>query len=148
MESCEGCQRVAEAAAGRNVHSVAEFEHSWLFLGDHQYYEGYCVLMAKRHVRELHEMPAAEGQALYAELMRATKALQAAFDPWKMNHACLGNLVQHVHWHIMPRYESDDDRHHNPWYNFEHFKSRVPDVPTRHHLIDRIRKALNAKGEA
>jgi diadenosine tetraphosphate (Ap4A) HIT family hydrolase len=28
-------------------------------------------------------------------------------DPVKMNLASLGNLVPHVHWHVVPRYADD-----------------------------------------
>ena len=80
--------------------------------------------------------------ALMDELMQATRAIQAAFDPWKMNHACLGNMLPHVHWHIMPRYESDEDRFQNPWYHMEAFKTRLSDVSTRNRLIKRIRNHL------
>jgi len=139
---CDGCKRVGDAVAGKNPMLVTEFPNSFLFLGDHQYFEGYCVLMAKTHVRELHEMARWEFEALMDELMQATRAIHAAFDPWKMNHACLGNAMPHVHWHIMPRYESDEDRFHNPWYNMEDFKTRVPDQVTQARLIKRIQNHL------
>jgi diadenosine tetraphosphate (Ap4A) HIT family hydrolase len=143
MQDCELCKRGIAAASGREPLLVAEFPGSWLFLGEHQYFEGYCVLLAKRHVRELHAMPEDELNGLMLELMRATRAIQAAFDPWKMNHASLGNMVGHVHWHIFPRYESDDDRFQNPWYRMDQFKSRVPNEATRKKLIETIRKHLS-----
>ena len=142
MQDCDGCKRVEAAKAGSNPHCIAEFENSWLFLGDHQYYRGYCVLMAKAHARELQDMPEKIFMGLAAELMRATRAIDAAFKPWKMNHACLGNLVQHVHWHIMPRYEDDADRFHNPWFNMAAFASKVPEDAEREALVAKIRSAL------
>lgn len=141
-EPCDGCHRLSQAADGKNAMVVHEFPGSWLFLGDHQYFEGYCVLMAKSHYRELHEMPETELSGLMSELMQATRAVQSAFEPWKMNHASLGNQLQHVHWHIMPRYESDEDRFHNPWYRMDQFKSRTPDAATQKRLIEKIRKHL------
>jgi diadenosine tetraphosphate (Ap4A) HIT family hydrolase len=142
MEDCEGCQRVADALLGENKHLILEFANSVLFLGDHQYYEGYCVLMVKRHVRELHEMSPTEYAEVMDELIRSTRAIKDVFDPWKMNHACLGNAMPHVHWHIMPRYESDPNHFHNPWYNMDEFKTRVPDDATRIELIRRIKSRL------
>jgi diadenosine tetraphosphate (Ap4A) HIT family hydrolase len=141
-ERCDACHRLTLAARGEDPLLIAEFPGSWLFLGDHQYYEGYSVLYAKPHARELHLMPEDELSGLMSELMRATRAIQAAFDPWKMNHASLGNMVQHVHWHIFPRYESDDDRFQNPWRRMDDFKSRVPDAKTRDKVIAMIRKHL------
>src|SRR6266581_4345715 len=138
MTNCDGCKRVSDAASGKNPMLITEFPNSFLFLGDHQYFEGYCVLMAKTHVRELHQMSQGALDALMDELMQATRAIQAAFDPWKMNHASLGNVLQHVHWHIMPRYENDEDRFHNPWYRMDDFKKRIPNEATRKKLIETI----------
>lgn len=142
MGNCDGCSRIENAGRGKNSHLIHEFESSVLFLGDHQYFEGYCVLMLKLHVRELHDLDPADYQLLMAELQSATRAVNTAFKPWKMNHACLGNQLQHVHWHIMPRYESDSDRFHNPWFAMDEFKNHVPDQARREALIARIRREL------
>jgi diadenosine tetraphosphate (Ap4A) HIT family hydrolase len=142
MQPCDACDRVSAALEGKSPDLIVEYPNSLLFLGEHQYYEGYSVLMAKSHARELHEMGAVEYAAMMDELMQATRAIQAAFDPWKMNHACLGNVLPHVHWHIFPRYESDENRFQNPWYRMEDFKTRLPDAATRFRLIKRIRNHL------
>lgn len=46
-----------------------------------------------------------------ALLMRAVFATDAALrnllQPLKMNLASLGNLVPHVHWHVIPRFADD-----------------------------------------
>jgi diadenosine tetraphosphate (Ap4A) HIT family hydrolase len=143
MKDCAGCSLVAEAALGKSPQLIYEFANSFLFLGDHQYFEGYSVLMFKRHVRELHEMSPTEYAELMDELMRSTRAIQAAFDPWKMNHASLGNQLGHVHWHIMPRYESDPDHLLDPWHNADQFKTRVPSPATRDELIRLIRGRIS-----
>ena len=140
MQDCEGCRRAA--LAGRDPLFIAELGESLLFLGDHQFFPGYCVLLAKAHFRELHEMPAAPSRALNDDLMRASRALDAAFQPWKLNLASLGNVVQHVHWHLMPRYESDPDRLQHPWLNMKAFASKVPGQAEREALIAKIRRVL------
>ncbi|MDZ4661834.1 MAG: hypothetical protein SGJ18_09485 [Pseudomonadota bacterium] len=60
---------------------------------------------------------------IFSELMIATKAIFTAFKPWKMNHASYGNQSPHVHWHIVPRYESDPDKLKQPWYNSDLFNN-------------------------
>jgi diadenosine tetraphosphate (Ap4A) HIT family hydrolase len=37
------------------------------------------------------------------------KVVRETMQPHKMNLASLGNMVPHVHWHVIPRFE--DDRH-------------------------------------
>lgn len=49
--------------------------------------------------------------AQHAELMRevsvASRALQGAFKPYKLNVAALGNLVPQLHIHVIARYQED-----------------------------------------
>jgi diadenosine tetraphosphate (Ap4A) HIT family hydrolase len=39
--------------------------------------------------------------------MRAARALDRVFAPTKMNYQILGNLVPHLHAHLVPRYHGD-----------------------------------------
>jgi len=39
----------------------------------------------------------------FDELMRAGRAVWQCFKPRKLDYACYGNVVPHVHWHIIPR---------------------------------------------
>ena len=89
---------------------VAELPRSWLILGDAQFYRGYCVLFAKRHVTEMHLMPRGEARALFDEMIAVGKTLERVVKPLKLNYECLGNLEPHVHWHVFPRFESDPMR--------------------------------------
>jgi hypothetical protein len=48
-----------------------------------------------------------EFQALSRDFLVAARAVSLACSPDHMNYASLGNVVPHVHWHIVPRYRSD-----------------------------------------
>src|SRR6266700_2545673 len=109
MSICVICQRVAIAKRGENPYFIHEFPHSILVVGDHQFHKGYCLLMLKDHVREMHELRPEIARELTDELMQATRGVVKTFDPWKINHSCYGNVVPHIHWHIFPRYEADPD---------------------------------------
>lgn len=39
--------------------------------------------------------------------MRVATALDKAFHPDKMNYVLLGNMLPHMRWHLIPRYETD-----------------------------------------
>jgi diadenosine tetraphosphate (Ap4A) HIT family hydrolase len=142
LESCEGCGRVEAARSGKNPHLIHEFPGSFLFLGDHQFFEGYCVLVLKAHLRELHELSEADYLGLMSEVRASSAALVTAFRPWKMNHSCLGNAMPHIHWHLMPRYESDPNHLHNPWFDMDSFKDHVPSPQIREERIAKIRREL------
>jgi diadenosine tetraphosphate (Ap4A) HIT family hydrolase len=110
VDDCLICERLALWRQGRNPYVVDEFEQCLFVVGDHQFHRGYCLLLLKEHVRELHDMPEARALAVCAEVLRASRAVTAAFRPWKMNLACYGNAEEHVHWHLMPRHADDPDR--------------------------------------
>ena len=41
------------------------------------------------------------------EVSTVAAALHRAFSPAKINYELLGNMVPHMHWHIVPRWEGD-----------------------------------------
>jgi diadenosine tetraphosphate (Ap4A) HIT family hydrolase len=43
----------------------------------------------------------------FQDLVRAARALDRVFAPVKMNINLLGNLVPHLHAHLVPRYYDD-----------------------------------------
>jgi diadenosine tetraphosphate (Ap4A) HIT family hydrolase len=42
-------------------------------------------------------------------VLRTEKAIRHVMQPDKINLASLGNVVPHLHWHVIPRWR--DDRH-------------------------------------
>ena len=62
-----------------------------------------------RHARELSDLAPAERWRLMRAVFAAEEAIRGVLAPAKMNVASLGNLVPHVHWHLVPRRR--DDRH-------------------------------------
>jgi diadenosine tetraphosphate (Ap4A) HIT family hydrolase len=60
-----------------------------------------------RHVRRLDELTRDEWQAASLELWIATRAIVQVFAPDHLNVESLGNVVAHLHWHLIPRYRHD-----------------------------------------
>jgi diadenosine tetraphosphate (Ap4A) HIT family hydrolase len=142
MAACGICDRLNLLKESGNPALIHEFRYSYLVLGDHQYYPGYCLLIYKKHIRELHELEAEVSTELNRELMMATKAIAAAFEPWKINHACLGNQDEHIHWHIIPRYQSDPDHRTHPWLHADEFAKFQIEPETIKKIADQIRVQL------
>lgn len=140
--ACTICRRVALWREGRNAYFVHEFEHSVLVVGDHQFHRGYCLLLLKEHVRELHELEPEVYLALSRELMVAGRAVVETFGPWKMNYSCYGNVDPHVHWHLFPRYESDPDHLNQPWLHAAEFKDHPTGEAKARELAASIRARL------
>ena len=142
MNSCAICDRIRNITAEGSLALIYEFPLSYLLLGDHQYFPGYCLLIYKWHVRELHELSAEESAELNTELMLATNAIVKAFNPWKINHACLGNTDEHIHWHIIPRYDTEPDHSKHPWLHADEFHGVVPDDEHKQIIIQRIKEHI------
>ena len=134
------CERVALANEGRNPHLVAEMEHSYFVVGDHQFHDGYALVLLKNHVREPFELSPDVQREHFREVMRAAQAIHDSFRPWKMNLSCYGNVEPHVHWHIVPRYEDDPHRGKDPWQEVARFGERAISAETARELASRIRR--------
>ena len=72
-------------------------------------YPGFCRVILARHVREMTDLAQPERERLMAVVFAVEGAVRDAMAPHKMNVASLGNMVPHVHWHVIPRFS--DDRH-------------------------------------
>jgi diadenosine tetraphosphate (Ap4A) HIT family hydrolase len=107
---CGICALIERCRAGSLADFVAELPHSFVILGDAQFYRGYCVVLAKRHASEIHLMPPEDARALFDETVAVGRAIALATRPLKLNYECLGNLEPHVHWHVFPRFASDTMR--------------------------------------
>lgn len=59
------------------------------------------------HVAEFSDLPPAERDALMAVVLTVEQVLRAALSPTKINLATLGNVVPHLHWHVIARFDWD-----------------------------------------
>jgi diadenosine tetraphosphate (Ap4A) HIT family hydrolase len=111
-ERCPVCDLIATAQQqDKHLRPIADMRFSRLFLAKNQYVPGYCVLICHRHVIEPHELTAEERTLFFDDVSVAGQALQAAFTADKMNYNILGNVVPHLHVHIIPRYFTDNAPH-------------------------------------
>jgi len=86
---------------------IAELEHSYLILNRDQFFPGYCLLVTKQHQTELFHLDCQVRQGLMEEVSRMAQALATCFRPDKLNYELLGNMVPHIHWHLVPRFRSE-----------------------------------------
>ncbi len=108
---CGICAVLEAIRAGKAPKLIAELDNSYVVLGDAQFYRGYCILLAKHHASELFELPIEEARGLSDELRSVGEAIHDVVHPLKLNYACLGNLEPHIHWHVFPRYESEEEKY-------------------------------------
>ena len=106
---CPACKRLVLIREGRDPHFIAELRESYAVAHKHQKYLGWCTLWLKEHEEHLGLLPAARQARLAEDMTRTAAAMHRAFGPIRINYECLGNVVAHAHWHLIPRRASDPD---------------------------------------
>jgi diadenosine tetraphosphate (Ap4A) HIT family hydrolase len=103
MSDCPMCRRWDADSDLR----IIELPHSYVILNRDQYFPGYTLLFTKDHVTELFHLVPDVRTALMEEVSLVAQALYTVFTPAKINYELLGNMVPHIHWHIVPRFSSE-----------------------------------------
>lgn len=119
---------------------IAELGESVLYLHVDQFFPGWSVLVLRRHALELFELEPGERARLMDEVSDVARALALAFDARKVNYALFGNLLPHVHWHVIPRLAADPAPR-DPVFAVSHEPLRLGRME-RADRIARIRKRL------
>lgn len=70
-------------------------------------YPGFCRVIWNTHVREMSDLAAADREHCMNVVFAVERALRQTLAPAKINLASLGNMVAHVHWHVIPRFGDD-----------------------------------------
>ncbi len=93
---------------------IAPLRVSSLYLNKSQTYRGACILVYDTaHVTRVDLLPASEWQDFAKDIHDAQSAIVATVKPDHMNTESLGNVVPHLHFHLVPRYK-DDGRWRDP----------------------------------
>lgn len=132
-DGCKLCGWVKAASQGGLSSILWETPYAVAVAGEHQYFEGYAMIISKIHVREMYDLPAETSAKIFQDVLDLGKAIASAYKPWKINYASFGNVEEHLHWHVIPRYESDPDHKDHPWKNageFAKFKTTATQVQT------------------
>ena len=84
-----------------------------VILVDDANYPGFCRVIWNAHAKEMSDLTAAERTALMDAVNQVELAQRDVLSPDKINLASLGNVVPHLHWHVIPRF-TDDAHFPNP----------------------------------
>jgi diadenosine tetraphosphate (Ap4A) HIT family hydrolase len=87
---------------------VAKLSISSAYLAANQTYRGQCLLIFDpRHAARPDQLSPVEWASFSADLQALSNAVTRAVQPDHVNVASLGNVVPHLHWHVIPRYLGD-----------------------------------------
>src|SRR3954469_4484732 len=109
LQAGTGCPMEAPRPA-TNDHwdIVGTLSISTLYLATNQTYRGHCQLIFdRRHACRTDQLTREEWASFSDDLFRAQHAILEVTRPDHLNVELLGNVVPHLHWHVIPRYFSD-----------------------------------------
>ncbi|HEX7511888.1 MAG TPA: HIT domain-containing protein [Candidatus Methylomirabilis sp.] len=101
-EDCQYCTK--DRRLTEIMIEICPLQVSTLFLFREQTHRGRCVVALNAHQTELFRLDDETLCAFSRDTARAAAAVQRAFDPDKINYAVYGDLVPHLHYHIVPKY--------------------------------------------
>lgn len=104
---CPFCQKLGALDQLPPGELIAELPYAVVLLGPWQYYQGYCIVVARQHATELSQLDPPHRQGYFDDMCRTAQAIEDCFHPHKLNYELLGNQVPHLHWHLFPRYPED-----------------------------------------
>lgn len=70
-------------------------------------YPGYVQVVANKHVKELTDLSRDDANVIFETIWQLETKIRQIINPDKVNIASLGNMVPHLHWHIIPRFIND-----------------------------------------
>jgi len=109
MTYCVFCKIVADEIPSARVY---EDETKLAFMDIGPIQPGHTLLIPKKHYERLTDLPDDVASDLASILPRLAAAVVKAadadgFNIFQTNGACSGQVVPHVHIHIIPRHEND-----------------------------------------
>jgi len=99
VAGCELCELSAPTVVDNDKFAV--------ILVDDANYPGFARVIWKDHVREVSDLADEERLLLNDAVWKLELAVREVMQPLKVNVASLGNVVPHLHWHVIPRYADD-----------------------------------------
>ena len=95
---------------------IADLKVTRAYLQRSASFRGYCILVLKKHAVELDDLSIEERSALMEDIARVAHAIRQVCNPTKLNYEILGNVVPHIHVHIIPRYTTDPTWDRAAWF--------------------------------
>lgn len=136
-------KKVRECRAGTHSQAICKLQSGWLVMGDVQFLEGYCLILADPVVDDLNAMDTETRAIFHKEIGLVGDALLAVTKAKRINYEILGNLEPALHGHIFPRYanETEELRTKPVWF-YDWDNARSFDLDTDTPLMDKIRNYL------
>lgn len=97
--------RILSSKNGTNPMLIKELKGGYAVFGDVQFLPGYCVLLPKREVNSLNDLPLEEREQFLSDMSILGDAIIHSCNPIRVNYDILGNTDNYLHAHVFPRFK-------------------------------------------
>ena len=104
QHGCELCEQI-ESPAWVLVHPEADLRVIRVL--DAPEFPAFYRVIWNEHVAELSDLSEPQRARCMAAVVAVERVLRAELQPTKINLAALGNMVPHLHWHVIARFDWD-----------------------------------------
>lgn len=141
IETCELCAPAAEKIAWEDA-----FCYVVPVSGEEgAAFPGFCRVVWRAHVREMTDLSTVERSQLMSRVFAVEIAVRRLANPDKINLASLGNVVPHLHWHVIPRWHDDSHFPAPIWANCRRAATARPSIASSEDLRTAIDTALSGQ---
>jgi len=84
---------------------ICDLSVSTVYLFKEQTYRGRCNVAFNRHEGNLFELNESELSSFMSDIAKVAKAINSVFSPGKINYGSFADKMQHLHMHVVPKYE-------------------------------------------
>lgn len=101
MESCPFC----ELAEKENVNNLIAENRYAKAIFDDELREGHCTIVLKKHKKSISEINLNEYKSISELFIKVSKALEKKYDCEKTYLLSIGDQVEHIHFHLIPKHK-------------------------------------------
>ena len=76
---------------------------------------GFCRVILNAHAKEMTDLSEADRAKVMYIVYTVERLLREFLAPAKINLASFGNVVPHLHWHVIPRFADDPHFPNSVW---------------------------------
>ena len=108
-------------------------------------FPGFCRVVWHEHVTEMSDLAPDHAHHALNILLATERAVRRTVRPDKINLASLGNVVAHLHWHVIPRWTDDSHFPAPIWAGAQRagVERRAPDLAVLRNALETELSTLN-----
>lgn len=103
QKGCFYCEKAQELKSV--LIEVCDLQVSTVFFSREQTYKGRCSVAFRDHHKELFELTPSELAEYMQDVTSVAGILHRLYHPDKINYAIFGDIINHVHFNLVPKYK-------------------------------------------